>query len=161
MKKEMTCKNCSTKFTGTSDFECPACAQYFASMLFAKKGSAVTESEPAPIEIESPKKSAPKNATPTNPYSGSASLDDLLKEQERTTHAVRSLAVFFFDWLLTSVIASMFILVGFWIYFAFIISSAAQVVGAVLIVLGALAIIVGFFSALKSGIRELNKSNSN
>jgi hypothetical protein len=154
MKKDMTCKNCSTKFSGNSDADCPACAQYYASMLFAKRGIAEDETDPAPVEIKSLTKSAAKNAAPPKPYAGSASLDDLVKAQDRTTHAVRSLAEFVFSWLKYSLLGSVLLLAGIWISVNFI----PSLFGNILVVIGGLVILVGFFVALNRGLDELQRS---
>jgi len=154
MPNKYTCQNCSTKFSGNSEFECPACAKYFASMLFAKRGNVESETEPAPIEIKAQIKSEPKKAAPQQPYSGSASLDDLLEAQDRTTHAVRSLAEFVFTWLKYSLFGSVLILAGIWTSINYI----PSLFGNILVVIGGLVILAGFFVALGRGLDELERS---
>jgi hypothetical protein len=123
-------------------------------MLFAKRGNVETDTEPAPIEIKAPIKSEPKRAAPQQPYSGSASLDDLLEAQDRTTHAVRSLAEFVFTWLKYSLLGSVLLLAGIWISVNF----TPSLFGNILVVIGGLVILVGFFVALNRGLDELQRS---
>jgi hypothetical protein len=129
-------------------------------MLVSKR--AITESriESEPDESPAPEKIANKKVIAPQNNIEPGSLSEILRAQNRTTHAVRSLPVFLFAWLPFSFITGAMILLGYWIYVSFI-SSAAQVFGGVLIVLGAIFMIWGFFAALKAGNDELNKSNPN
>ena len=89
-----------------------------------------------------------------------ATLGDLVLAQNRTTHAVRSLAVFFFTSLCTS-------LLGYGIVGA---GSGSPISCAVdhtncgepgFVIFGWFVIAVGFFVALGVGVSELNKSRIN
>jgi Flp pilus assembly protein TadB len=70
-----------------------------------------------------------------------ATLDDLVRAQNRTTHAIRSLALYFFISLQTSLLGVG--IIALWPDLA---------------VLGAIIIIVGFYAAVWYGRSELNMS---
>lgn len=86
----------------------------------------------------------------------------LLQAQNRTTHAVRSLALFFFTWLRTLIFGGGLSAVGQGLFSgAFFSTSNSEGMmwfGLALMVLGGLVIFVGFFVALNRGLTELHLS---
>ena len=154
MKNQIICKNCSTKFSGASDADCPACAQHFASLLMSKNGNVPLDVQSDSFEAkELPIISKSKKTTPKI-NSENVTLADLLEAQNKTTHAVRALAVFFFTWLKVSIFGAIAYFVGVWIYDSF----ESAIFGAVLVVAGGLTTFIGFFVALNNGLDELERS---
>lgn len=151
---KFTCENCSTKFSGNSQADCPACAQYLASMLMSKRGSSDPLDHLEELEIREEPKSSKEKVVSPKISTKEASLADLVAAQNRTTHAVRALAEFFFTWLKFSVFGAIFYFVGAWIFDSF----ESNAFGVVLIVAGALTTLIGFFVALNSGLDELDRS---
>ena len=83
-----------------------------------------------------------------------ATLADLVEAQNRTTHAVRALAEFFFTWLKFSVFGAISYFVGVWIFTSF----ESNTFGLILMVVGGLTSLIGFFVALNNGLDELDRS---
>ncbi|NDC48202.1 MAG: hypothetical protein EBZ61_03825 [Micrococcales bacterium] len=86
----------------------------------------------------------------------------LLSAQNRTTHAVRSLAIFFFTWLRSLIFGGGLSAVGQGLFSgAFLSTSNSQEImlfGLGLTVIGGLVVFIGFFVALNRGLRELHLS---
>lgn len=78
----------------------------------------------------------------------------LVRATNRNTHAVRSLAVFFFTWLKVSIFGGALYGAGLWALSAL----DSNPLGMILIVSGLLTILIGLFLALNNGLDELEKS---
>jgi AhpD family alkylhydroperoxidase len=150
MKTEFECPTCGQKFKAETINECPACAAHHASLL-TRRTYLGAESDPileapstkkvrAPLIQEEPRKE------PT--------MGELIAAQNRTTHAIRALAVFFFISLRTSVVGGSFMGIGFLL----LPISTVSGLGLFLIVAGWLTTLIGFFYAVHSGVTELLKS---
>ena len=124
------------------NYQCPKCRQQFTSLEVktgkcpdCRKWMNYLEASETPEVI--------KTIRPTKKDSiGEATLADLVAAQTRTTHAVRSLSVFFFISLQSSLFGYGIILWG----------------GQDWATLGALVIVIGFLLATFLGKSELDKS---
>lgn len=155
------------------DFYCPKCAATysksefgpFASLRCKECKTPLAWGEPAGVKASNSTKAAKAVVSEKNgsnrpvDASGATDLTALVAAQNRTTHAVRSLATFFFISILSSVTGYGFVSAGAPPFSCAIRQADCGNEG--LVIFGWLVIVVGFFVALGVGVSELNKSRIN
>jgi len=139
MNEVQRCPSCDTTYYSDSTPNCPKCG---AENSAGKPKAAVSEKSPRKSE-SSIKLSDDANA--------------IVSAQNRTTHAVRSLATFLFITICSTALGYGLIGAG-----AGVATSCAlrgeYCDGGGYVIFGWVVIVVGFFAALAVGISELNKS---
>lgn len=137
------CEVCSKSFNMNNYSKCPSCKTPYIdprAKEIAESGAFIDE--PAPLKRESPAQSAAKS-TPSRNITAN---DPLVEAQNRTTHAVRSLAI-------TFVAAPILLLVvGGFMYFA--VSTEEPGLILVSLIIG----VISFGWILVSSLSELSKS---
>ena len=164
MRQEFTCPTCGQKFKAETIDECPSCAADSTALLPRRSYlGAGTESvsdslEPKKVKAERIEPEA-RNERPTSDLVSPQHLTtaDLISAQNRTTYAIRSLAIFFFTTLCTSLFG--YGLVGAGANAALKCSSYYSDCGSTgLVVGGWLIIAIGFLVGVIAGANELGKS---
>jgi len=145
MKQEFECPLCGEKFQAETIDECPVCAQQFASLLLSKRPSTVSNS--SGTQRDSNSKGARMSEQKKISVIADSTISDLVTAQNRTTAAVRSMAVFFFVNLTSSLIAAVLIWMGYGLPAPW------------MVITGLVVVIVGFVLALAQGLSELKHSN--
>jgi Flp pilus assembly protein TadB len=145
MKQEFNCQTCGNSFEGETIDDCPACAQHFASLLLSKRPS--TASSKSLTQLDSDSHGAHMSTQNKISTSAGTTMTDLVNAQNRTTAAVRSMAVFFFVNLTSSLIAAVLIWMGYGLPAPW------------MVVTGLVVVIAGFVLALAQGLSELKHSN--
>ena len=141
MSELLECKRCDLRFEASkvANGKCPHCRR-----LLNFVNSTGTESyflSSRAVETEPQKE---------------MSLKDVVLAQNRTTHAIRSLAVFFFTTLCTSLIG--YALLAASASAALTCSYGSECSADEFLILAWIVIIAGFIFGLVTGVRELNKS---
>lgn len=136
MDELYTCLNCGRRYRADKLADCPGCSH--------EPGT--SQARPLPWSSD--------QAQSQSQIDNSQYLEALILAQNRTTHAVRALAVFFFTWLKVSIFGALAFFFGMWIDQSF----DSAVFGQFLIIVGVLTNVVGFFIALNDGLDELNRS---
>ena len=137
MTSIITCDECGNRFRGEDASDCPACNP---STVAADKPSRVGKSESVKPKVKL-----------------SVETQAIVDSQNRTTHAVRSLATFLFISICSTAIGYGIVGAGAGVTTSCALSGefcdgSSYVFG------GWLVIVLGFFIALAVGISELNKS---
>ena len=127
------CKNCKYKFDFSKSAYCPSCGHEEKSDKGASQSTSSLFDAGPPVN---------RNSGYSGNQAGIASgMAALLKAQNKTTHAIRSLALYLFITITTSFCGLI------------LIYAVPQFA-----LLGALIVIAGFITSISVGISELNKS---
>lgn len=102
------CKSCAHQFRIEYLKRCPNCRAKINSWDFTKSVDILTEPAAAKVPV-----SASSNTGKSTTKSEVGSVDPLLLEQRRTTHAIRSIAIFILIQVTASVISAIFFAIGF------------------------------------------------
>jgi hypothetical protein len=142
---DMTCPKCGKKYQskGMVLLRCKDCKKWLEYDQVIPAAKTFTEEKVEGVQ----QASISKERVIATPH------QELVAAQNRTTRAVRALAVFLFSSLRSGLVGSGFAGLGF-----LTLSSSAQT-GIFLIVIGWLITFVGFFVAFFKGSSELQKSN--
>jgi hypothetical protein len=163
MNQEFICPNCDNKFKAKSINECPVCAQQNAMLLTRPTVFGIRDdSEPEFLEQGEPENqqqkklsSRPDTVIKQESISQRKIVNsDLVEAQNRTTHAIRALAVFFFTSLRTGISGSTVFGLGY----LCLTNKDFTGFGVFLMFVGWAIAFFGFFYAVYSGMTELNKS---
>jgi hypothetical protein len=161
MKQEFVCPSCGQNFKAETIDECPGCAAYSASLLTRRSylgaGTESSSDSPAPkkVKAERIEQQVPKeNTTAESTVAQIRSTADFIEAQDRTTYAIRSLAIFIFTTLCTSLLG--YGLIGAGAAAALRCNSYDCSSG--FVIWGWVIIAIGFIIGLGVGINELGKS---
>jgi len=147
MKNYFICSECGKYFQGESIEDCPVCATESTNLLLQRRPDGARVPDPTPSTPVANSKNKPVTAK-------AATLDDLVAAQNRTTHAIRALARFFFIWLRSGIVGAG--LAGFGV--SFLANKDLNGLGIFLVIVGWLITFIGFFYAFWQGMGELDKS---
>ena len=136
MTDNLQCPKCSQKFNSADlkHLRCPSCNKWLDFIAPPSAEAVPSASKRMPVKDES-------EAT-LEGSSMEVSLADLVEAQDRTTHAVRSLALYLFITIATSFLGVALILIDV----------------PVAVFIGAAIILAGFVWSIVAGIDELSKS---
>lgn len=142
--KLVQCKSCAHQFRIEYLKRCPNCRAKINSWDFTKSVEVIPE---APQTSNSQTKTS---TTATSLKSAPiATIDPLLLQAQRTTHAVRSIAIFILIQMTSSVVAAIFFGIGF---------AMGKSEGSAMFVLGGLTALIGLFASISAAWREYSES---
>jgi hypothetical protein len=147
MMNYFVCPECGKYFQGETIDDCPVCAGASTNLLLQRR--------PAGARVATPTPSTPVANSKNKPVTAkAATLDDLVAAQNRTTHAIRALARFFFIWLRSGIVGAGLAGIGV----SFLANKDLNGLGIFLVIVGWLITFIGFFYAFWQGMGELDKS---
>ena len=144
--KMVRCKACAAEFRIEYLKRCPNCRAKINSWDFTKSVDVIPESEATPNENKGKSKPVPQPEIFTK----------ALSAEERTTHAVRSIAIFILIQVTASVISAIFAGIGLAIDLS---SDGSSGGGAAMYILAVIISVIGLFASLNAAWSEYSKSS--
>lgn len=145
MKEYLDCKNCKLTYDSAEHRQCPNCDSIFTKIS--------TKPQPETLGKNSPNSQTSNVAKNSNDNVAASKYDLIVEAADRTTHAVRAIAIFFFTFLISSAIGGVLIAI------AMVVQAAGENAG-ILFFAGYVALLAGYVLAMVSGAQELRHSRN-
>ncbi len=167
MNEKLKCESCNFSYRADKNERCPYCGWNPKADPDLAKGMKVKTQKPKSNWSQfAPPAPSKASSQPSSPESDSATIAELIHAQNRTTAAVRSLAVFFFYNLFWGAIVGLLVLIASALPpvrdcdFYDGCTNATNPASIFLLVLAAIAAIAGIWITMASAIKELRASRT-